>query len=164
LPKVLIEEADAATLRTFAKVYLGLEIDGTETKNVMKSKLKMGGYEQDFVVSEEPQATRVEGADRPSSFRVTRLPNGEEQTQVCIMVEASNAIGGDRPVPVAVNGLTMLIPRGKPVWVPEPYEHALRNAVEDHYDQTDSGLGTPHQSRSYPYSVALPTPQTGAMA
>lgn len=161
MPRVLITDADAKQLRTFGKIFLGLDIEGNETINQMKSKLQTAGYEHDYIVSAEPEAQQPEGVSRPVSYREVKMPSGEMQKQVCIQIESANMVGGDRPVPVGVNGQAMLIPRGRPVWVPESYEEVLRNAVEDHYDQTDSGLGTPHKSRSYPYSIATPTPSVG---
>lgn len=156
--KILLAEATADELRTFGHVFLGLEIKGNESRNVMLGKLSEAGYTLPFIQLTDPVVpTGATTMDGPRSIR-TR-PDGVREARIVVHVQ--DRPGGDQPVPVGVNGRHMLIPRGEPVFVPEPYIEALDHAEEYVYDEydpdLDGGLGGLSQRRtvkSYPFSYA----------
>lgn len=166
MPRKSIEEASAAELRDFAKL-VGLEVKGDENKNVILSKLKTAGMElKDIPIVQQPTAPAPQG---PISSRPMVNENGEPELDAegkprferQIIVFGGDTPAEKRPVPVTVNGSTMLIPRdGKAHWVPNEYIEALENAVLTSYDVAldergnEVGVGDPIYSQSYPYSFA----------
>ena len=161
MPQKKIADADAKELRHFGAL-LGIETKGDENKNVMLKKFEQVGFTGEFIAVEEPEAKAAPSGARPSSFRTVKGPRGVDREEVCVNLNVGEGTHGRRPVPVSVNGETMLIPRGKPVWIPVHYEEALRNAKQFTYEESDEGLGEPSETQAYPYSLAIPTQETGA--
>lgn len=153
-----IADATAEELRTFAQVALGLEIEGTENRNVVLSRMRDAGHNPDA------EGYRIATFDRPDPVRKDQATDGREWREDpghkdggrwyhAINIAAAPVEGGDRAVPVRVNGRTMLIPRGKRVMVPEEYVEAIRNASETIWNMTEHGLSDPREVPSYPYAV-----------
>ena len=78
--------------------------------------------------------------------------------KVLISIPATGEKGGERDVPVPVNGNTFTIRRDTPVEVPYRVYEALKNAVQTTYEQRSSAPDRPPEiisrdSPSYPFSV-----------
>lgn len=153
-----IAEATIDELRQFALIALGLEIEGTENRNVVLARMRDAGHNPDaegyrIATFDHPSPAGNNKGDGGREFReVEGHPDGG-RWYVPINIAAAPVEGGDRPVPVRVNGRTMLIPRGKRVMVPEEYVEAIRNASETVWDMTEHGLSNPREVPSYPYAV-----------
>lgn len=147
----LLADASVEELRNFAQVSLGLEIEGTENRNVVLARMRQAGYNPDaegfrvaiFTMSEPAPTGMPEGGREKRDGRWYQA----------ITVHASPEEGGDRPLPVRVNGKTMLIPRGKREMVPEEYVEAIRNAKETVYNMNSHGLSDPREVPSYPHAI-----------
>lgn len=143
-----VAEATFEEVRLFAQVSLGLDIDERVSKKetILAKAEKAGHRIEQVIIYDMPKQSDL----APKSVGRTRDINGEECVK--INVAAVEGQGGDRPVPVTVNGRTMLIPRGDDVWVPVRYAEVLKNAVMDEYEQSTKGLGDPRKTYSYPFN------------
>ena len=142
-------------MRDFADISLGLEVEGTENRNVILSKIKKSHFNPDaddaeIVLHEKakPATHAAEGA-----IEIRKDAQGNERTYCAVTLHTSDGIGGERPVPFRVNGKQMLIPRGKRVWVPEEYVEAMRNAQQTVHDYTSNGIVERGAVHSYGFSV-----------
>jgi len=162
--RILIESATPKQLRDFAEIVLGLEIKGNENAAIMKGRLVEAGYAVDTITDiAKDNENASQNALQPSMVNESRRigENGSPETR--IIIPESERDAGDMPVPVGVNGVTILIPRGLPSWVPDEYVEALRNAVEFVYDEFKGqkaangidlgGLSKPREVQSYPFSI-----------
>lgn len=146
-----IAEASVQELRDFAQTALGLEIEGTENRNVVLSRLREAGYDPDNEKFRIAILTRPEPA--PTHMRDGSTEERDGRIYKRMTIHAGPGEGGDRPVPVRVNGKTMLIPRGQPCMVPEEYAEAVVNAQETTYEMTGTGIMNPREVPSYPHAV-----------
>ncbi len=159
--RVEVEDATADQLRTFASQVLGIEIGGRENKPTMIGKMAEVGYAMSFI-NLPPSAPAPSGGPSQRGAFNTRVSDkvGEDGNlvkEIRIILHTKDEPGGDRAVPVSVNGKSMLIPRGTEEWVPEHFVEALDHAEEDIYDEYSEGLGglkKPRTVKSYPYSYA----------
>jgi hypothetical protein len=138
-----INEATGPQLVWFAQNALNIEgIRPNMSKAEMIAKIRAVSYDKDTIEVEDLQPAKVKAAD-PSDTR----------DKVRIIIPASDAPGGQDPVPVSVNGSAMLIPRDQECEVPYPYYEALKNAVRQVYTPLpDGGLSPPKDVPAYPFS------------
>lgn len=147
----LVADATVEELRDFADISLGLEVAGNENRNVILGKIRQSHFDPDaedakIVIHTKPapaQTGILEGA--------VEIRDGRKF--VAMTLHASDGIGGDRPVPYRVNGVTMLIPRGKRSWVPEEYVEAVKNAQQTQYGFTERGITKLGEIPSYSFSI-----------
>ena len=161
-PRILIAEADAKQLRDFASIVLGLEIVGRETCHMMMSRISEAGYSSDSIpdmsVPDTPTAPFSMAEGNPS-YRI----GGDGTPEHRILIPESDRPGGSDPVQVGLNGRVILIGRGVPSWVSEPYVEILKNAEEFVYEEFKGqrsengidlgGLSKPRKVMSYPYQT-----------
>lgn len=161
MQKVIIDEATEDQLRSFALTVLGLDIDGrTKSREALMARITEAGWAQAHIIVPEevqPGPARNVGGARNTRPGKSYVLDGEtvEETDVRIMVHTKDGPGGERPVPVAVNGSLMLIPRGQEVWVPSRYVEALEHAEEYAYEEYRDGTGglkAPRRVKAYPFS------------
>lgn len=144
-----VEEASAQELRDFAEISLGLEVNGTENKNVMMARIREAGFTvENIVVYGKPEPVSKGAPDGAREFR-----EEEGRWYQAVTIHTDSGEGGDRPLPIRVNGKTMLVPRGERVWIPEEYVGALKDARETVWNMTASGLSDPRDVPSYPYAI-----------
>lgn len=155
-----ISEATAGEIRDFARIGLGLDdIKDGDSKQALLAKLSAAGYSLPTIIIPNPDLIPSE-EDSNERGRSRRVNPKTGLTEVRIMIHKSEKAGGSRPVPVGVNGRMMMIPRGKPEWVPEHFVQVLENAVELHYPPYDGdadflgGLKEPEKVSAYPFSFA----------
>ena len=152
MTKIPLAQASATQLREFAQVNYGLEIaESQKNKNRILERLSTVGFDGDYI--ELPEAHAPVSAPRAK----TDQADADGREMVTILIPNEEKPGGEEPVPVAVNGKLMYIPRGEPVPIPRPYLEVLQNAVQDIYSEFDGddlgGLKTPRRVHSYPFSV-----------
>lgn len=151
----LAAEATVDELRETAENLYNLEVDKRWGRERLIEQFKLIGV--DLTVEGAVIPLYQKAAPAPAvengSVRMMKTNTGREEKHYCITVAVAEGEGGDRPVVTRVNGVNFLIPRGKPVWVPERYVEALQNAVRDVYEPTQNGLGEPRKVHSYPFSI-----------
>ncbi len=156
--RIKIADATPAQLREFGTNTLGLELHGRETAAMMTAKFAEVGYNVDDFAPQAPTVVPSGGPNGDVAFNTRIRADGVKE--ILINIHIQDKAGGDKPVPVGVNGKIMLIERGTPSWVPESYVEALDHAEEDVYDEYQGGtgnLGGLNKARkvlSYPFSYA----------
>lgn len=155
--KILIADASAKQLADFAENALNLEgINYRMGTDAILSKMRVAMYDKDFieVAGEEARIQRID-PPRPQSAR----------RMATIRIYNQETPGGTEPVPVAVNGKQMFIPRDRDCEVPWEYYHALDNAKKYVYEQ-DAALqlntSTRKEVHEYPFSLIRQDPDTEA--
>lgn len=165
---VSIEEADLDQLKEFATNTLGLEYHKTANKTHMLSMIRKVHEKDTIQVEDAPEV--VPHAGQPLDMTphapndTSKEPSGLKSAsdpKVTIMIPLSEKEGGDRPVPVGVNGKQMLLPRGKDIVIPYRYFEALNNAVRTEFRQDPNDDDYEIKRRdvpSYPFQVkAMPS-------
>jgi len=145
--KIKIENAKSYQLRKFAIEVLGLEMKAGESTTALKARIA-SVYEGDSFDVEDEDI--VSPAQKRKAIDIT---SDEAPGKVTIIISKTNEPGGSQDVPVAVNGRAMLVPRGKPVEIPEHYFEALKNAEIGIYDELPEGGINPEPRLvpAYPY-------------
>ncbi len=155
---IALRDADLEELFYFANTVLQLNVPRTTKEDNLRGKIMMA-HEGDITVPVDMSASA------PAEVRSTTtspLKQGSSKgvPKVMLNIAVAEGDGGDRPVPVGVNGSIMLVPRGKDVEVPWPYYLALKAAVKTiHAQDTNTGDMESHDTPSYPFSVRREPPQ-----
>jgi hypothetical protein len=148
LQKIAIADASAKQLADFAENVLGLDgVDYRLGKGKIEEKMRTALYDKDHIEVEEEQA-QIQRIEPPSSENKRRMAT--------IFIHESDRPGGTEPVPVAVNGRQMFIPRGQQCTIPWEYYHALDNAKHYVYQQGPNGellSESRKEVHEYPFSV-----------
>lgn len=143
-----INEATGPQLVWFAQNVLNIEgIRPNMAKAEMIAKIRAVGYDRDTIDVEAVQPAQAKPAVADEGDGAVK--------KVRIIIPASDAPGGQDPVPVSVNGSAMLIPRDEACDIPYPYYEALKNAVRQVYTPlADGGLSAPKNVPAYSFSLA----------
>lgn len=162
--RIKISEATAKQLRDFGEIALGLEIGGRENSQIMLGKIAATGYSLDDIPDLSSPEPSQPGAAPVGEGNPSYRMGDDGVPEHRILIPESDKPGGSDPVQVGVNGRLILIARGTPSWVPEPYVEALRNAVEFVYEEFKGqkaengidigGLSKPRSVQSYPFQTA----------
>lgn len=147
MKKIMIADASAKQLADFAETVLGLDgIDYRLGKDKIELKMKAAMYEKDYI--------EVEGEETPIQRIDPSAPRGARR-MATILIHNQDKPGGTEPVPVAVNGRQMFIPRGQDCKIPWEYYHALDNAKHFVYEQDEHGglKPNPREVHEYPFSL-----------
>ena len=100
-------------------------------------------------------------SETPTDGKALRGSSAENDPKVQITIAEVEGAGGKRPVFVGVNGVGMLIARGRPQDIPYRYYAALTNAIKTTHEQDEStGEIVSSDVPSYPFSVNRMPPQT----
>ena len=152
-----VAEATFEQLKWIAETTYGLTLHHSiSNPATVLAKIKQTGFSSDNIevpqhlVGPVPPATPAnEQADIAEASDETEI-DWEEYVYITI----SKTQEEDQPVPVSVNGTTILIPRGKRVAVKRKYVHVLENAIGTQYREDQNGGGLiAYDSQSYPVSV-----------
>lgn len=165
MQKKLLIEATIDEVQGFAKL-LGIDVDKRWSLETLIAK--MGDYglpvHDDAFQITVSSGSHVEPVSRGGSGSYRRLNDGrweecaESDTGArfgkVINVPTEEREGGEKPVYTNCNGKTMLIPRGKDVWVPIEYVNCLSNAVRKAAEIDEGGkLVGWRDVKRYPYTV-----------
>lgn len=142
-----LSEATRDQLLHFAEVHLGINL-GPNKQNVkpetLMSKIRQAGHEEVVVavanadadqVAEEMAQVDQRAMQRTESKRAIGGASSKGDPVIKILIPEEDKRGGDRPVPVTVNGTTILLPRARPIDVAYRYYLALENAKQTLFDQ-----------------------------
>jgi len=148
--RIPLVEAKAAELRTFARSHLGMQPPVTLSTEQLRAQIG-AAWDKDYIevpdadATAAPTAPPTQDRDAPASGKIR------------VVIARTEEAGGSEPVPVGVNGVVMLVPRGKPVDVPEAYFEVLKNAIATHYDQVNHPDGSmemvPREVPAFPFHV-----------
>ena len=106
--------------------------------------------EDEAVVGDAPQPP----SETLTDGKALRGSSAVNDPKVMITITEMPGAGGKRDVFVGVNGVGMMIPRGRPVVIPYRYFHALENATQTLYEQDEhTGEVISSDVPSYPFSV-----------
>jgi hypothetical protein len=149
---VKITEASDEQLRWYAANVLGLDISVAAKRPGVISKIAAVHDCDSIAVPPEIGCPRLEPAsDRPAHAVIPGSYQSGGKRRV--IIERQEGPGGDRPVFVAVNGVGILVPRGEPCNLAEPYIEALENAVQTVYHQDGDGNLIPRDVQIHPMRV-----------
>lgn len=157
-------EATEDQLRTFATTILGLDIHHAAKTESITAKIKQAWTKDTIPVPNPVETSEAPAGTPPQNPNpapvMTEAPKPAPRTNsskgdplVRMYMERSDKEGGDRPVPVSVNGSTMLIPRGEECDVPYRYYLVLINAVRTVFEPDDDGELQPRDVLAYPFRV-----------
>jgi hypothetical protein len=145
--------ASAAQLAEYAETVLGL--DGVNYRlgsDALIAKIRITGHDKDFIEVSVPEAD-IQRIDPPRPVSGRRMAT--------IRIYNQETPGGTEPVPVAVNGKQMFIPRDRDCDIPWEYYHALDNARKYVYDTDSIGRldqATRKEVHEYPFSLIREDP------
>ena len=147
MQKIAIAEASAKQLADYAETVLGLDgVDYRLGKGKIKEKMRAALYDKDFIEVEEEEAT-IHRIDPPVAANKRRMAT--------IYIHNSDKPGGTEPVPVAVNGRQMFIPRNAEATIPWEYKHALDNAKHFVYERGPNCELMPNPQEAHEYAFSL---------
>ena len=139
---VALDEATQDELTWHAKNVLGLDIHpGTGIPKLL-AKIKESGWVKENI-GVPTEAKPVDGEFmmpekvEPMKKTLGNDRSGENDQMVTIMIPKQAGPGGDRPVPVGVNGTHILIPREEEVQIASRYVSVLKNAIQTEYLQNE---------------------------
>ncbi|TIV83792.1 MAG: hypothetical protein E5V64_06400 [Mesorhizobium sp.] len=146
MQKIMIADASAKQLADFAEL---LGIDGVDYrlgKAKIEEKMRAIMYDKDYIElpGEEPTIQRIEP---PATENKRRMAT--------IMIPNQDRAGGTEPVPVAVNGRQLFIPRQSAQTIPWEYMHALDNAKKFVYETDENGTLKPNPAEVHEYPFSL---------
>ena len=147
MQKISMAEASAKQLADYAANVLGIDgVDYRLGKDKIEEKMRAVMYDKDFIEVEEEEA-QIKRIDPPAPTNARRMAT--------IMIPNQEKPGGTEPVPVAVNGRQLWIPRQAPQTIPWEYMHALDNAKKFHYETDGNGtlILPPSEVHEYPFSI-----------
>lgn len=134
--QIPIADATEDQLRAFGRSHLGLALPPNCKPETLVAKIK-AAWNKDYIVVQEANADTAQDGSAPRP--VTTAQSAPEKDKVRIIIQETEEAGGRDPVPVGVNGLIMLIPRGKEVDIPLPYFEVLQHAITYKYDPLPEG-------------------------
>lgn len=147
MQKIAIADASAKQLADYAETVLGIEgVDYRLGKAKIEEKMRATMYDKDYIEVPEEE-TKIQRIEPPSG-------EGERRMAV-VFIHNSDKPGGTEPVPVAVNGRQMFIPRGQECTIPWEYYHALNNAKQFVYQQGPNGELMPNPAEVHEYAFSL---------
>lgn len=155
---VKIVDATDAQLREFGRDVLQLPMPPNCKRETLEAKISAAWNKDEIPVSEAPADNSVapEGQKPEPVSTAQQDGNNEDdpmERKVKIQINASEAPGGDQPVPLSVNGVAILVPRDEVVEIKEKYVQVLEAAVQDKYDVDEDGniIPTPRKVKRYPF-------------
>lgn len=136
-----LKKASKDEIRQYARDELGLTFPPAAGVDTMRSAVA--------------QALGLDAEDKPKEAKVVPEADG----RIAIVIHKTGEQGGDRAVPVGVNGRMYLIKRGEEVRVPAAVVEVLKNAVETKYEwrpdptKPNGGEMVARDAQAYPFSV-----------
>lgn len=161
------DEATIDELKQFTASVLDISVHPRIGEETLRAKIRQvypGDTITIMVLDGEgdgaPSDAPAPPSETPNDGKALRGTSASHDPKVKITIAEVETAGGKRPVPVGVNGVIMLVPRGKAVDIPYRYYEALLHAVKTMHDQDEkTGEIIPTDVLSYPMSVNLMPPQ-----
>lgn len=159
-------EATLDELKKFAAQVLGMSVNYNIGEDTLRAKIRQAYPGENITImvldgeEEKPADAPAPASEAPKVGKALRGSSAEKDPKVTITIAEVEGVGGKRPVPVGVNGVFMLIPRGKPVDIPYRYFAALGLAIRTLHEQDEqTGEIVSSDVPSYPFSVNRMPPQ-----
>lgn len=167
--KKKIEDATAEELKYYGTVVLGLQMGNSTKRETLITKIEQI-YDKDFIEVDEALFADMSGdaPKDPNALAVDVKRNGgtslnkpfnersgRNDPVVNLTITAQETVGGDRPVFVGVNGISFMIPRGKPCDVPYRYYLSLKNAIRSDFTQDENDNMIKRDIPVYPFQVNI---------
>jgi hypothetical protein len=145
--RIPLNEASPEQLLDYGQTVLGLPFaphykPETMIAKILEAKpgLDILEVEIDEDIGGEPLPAASEINAGPKPARASVPPGADPATDfVTVWIGASEGPGGDRDIPVGVNGQIMTVPRNKEVAIPRSYYEALINTDQTMYDVDRDG-------------------------
>ncbi len=160
------DEATLPELIMFSSQVLGIPVAPNIGEATLRGKIRQCFPGDSITISvletedRAPADAPAAPSDQPTDGRALRGTSASGDPMVLITISEVDSPGGKRPVFAGVNGVGMLIPRGRPVDIPYRYYEALLHAVKTVHEQDmDTGEITSTDVLSYPVSVNQMPPQ-----
>ncbi|MCP4547037.1 MAG: hypothetical protein GY835_11280 [bacterium] len=157
---VALRDATLDELLYFANTVLGLNAPKNSKEDNLRGKIMMA-HDGDITVPPDlSEALPSETATPATSVRAMKPGSSKDDPRVLLNISKGEKEGEERPIPVGVNGVVMLVPRGEDVEIPWRYFLAIKAAVKTvHTQNTKTGDMDSRDMPSYPYSVLRMPPQ-----
>ena len=160
------DEATLEELKMFAAQVLGMSVHPKIGEDKLRGKIRMA-YPGDTITimalddeDSAPADAPVAASAEPTDGKALRGSSAAGDPMVTITIAETDSAGGKRPVFVGVNGVGMLIPRGKQVDIPYRFYLALTHAIKTTYEQDEAtGEIISSDVPSYPFGVNKMPPQ-----
>lgn len=152
MKQISLSDASATDLSEYANANLGLETYPKMGKDKILAVMSQAGFDKEHIEVSVPEVVnnQMQGLIRKNH------QDPAYQKKVTVTLLATEEKGGRDPHFVAVNGVGMLIPRGKPVPIPYPYYEVLKNAKKFHYDTDNDGKITGRREvPAHPHQVEV---------
>jgi hypothetical protein len=144
-------EATVAQLRTFAELHLGISVAGTSNRATTLAAMA-AAWDRDYIeIDEDAQVVVKRGASAATSS--TPEQTERDQRLIKLLIPVQEGPGGKDHVPLGVNGIVQLVPRGYPVEIRWPYFEVLARSVQTLYDQDKEHNMIPRLVPHFPYTV-----------
>ena len=155
------DKATLVELKKFAVSVLGIIPGPNIGESTLRAKIRAafaGNHITIMVLDGEDEVVAPDApappSDPPIQGKALRGSSAENDPKVTITIAEVEGAGGKRPVPVGVNGVIMLVPRGKPAPIPLRYYFALGDAIKTLYEMDEqSGDVNSSDVPSYPFTV-----------
>ncbi len=156
------DEATLHELKMFAAQVLGMMTMPNIGETTLRAKIRQAYNGENITIMVEetaapadaPKDAPIPTSDASVVGKALRGSSAALDPKVKITITEVEEAGGKRPVFVGVNGVGMLIPRGRPVDIPYRYYDALKNAIKRVHvqDETTNEIIS-SDVPSYPFSV-----------
>ena len=158
------DEATLDELKMFAAQVLGMSVHPNIGEDKLRGKIRMAYPGESITImvleDEDDKAADAPVAPSEGDGKALRGASAAGDPMVTITIAETDSAGGKRPVFVGVNGVGMLIPRGKQVDIPYRFYLALTNAIKTTYEQDEAtGEIVSSDVPSYPFGVNKMPPQ-----
>lgn len=161
IKKIPISDATDEQLRDFAEMQQ-LDVSGAKTRSALMALIGPI-WEHDYIPVSVTEATVDEGGEPVELEQTQRVHRpvgsvqggaGASDPMVRLRIGYTTYPGGRDPVPVGVNGHTVVIQRNIDADVPYRFYHALLNAIRQEVDQTpETGEITVTDVTNYPLTI-----------
>lgn len=161
------DEATLPELKKFATESLGMPVNYNIGEETLRGKIRQAFAGDSITVMEVDGEGDAPASDAPApptqaptDGKALRGTSASNDPKVKITIAEVEGPGGKRAIPVGVNGVQMLIPRGRPVDIPYRYYLVLTHAIKTVHEQDEaSGEIISSDVPSYPMSVNTMPPQ-----
>lgn len=170
LSTIPLNDASDRQLVDYARTFLQLDVHPNAKRETVLAKIGQGapGNDQCTIVLAEVEVE--EERRQPTEAVREALLNddgrrfdvaSQDDPRFTIIIQEQGGLGnfGKRAVPVACNGRTMLIPRGKECTIPARYYYVLKEAMENHIEDVPNEDNPSKVDRvetevmSYPFQI-----------
>lgn len=162
---VKLNDASTDDLAKYAREVMGLTIHSATGRDKLIAKMReVEPSLTSIALPDEAPRMAAAPAEAAGPVRYKTSQTGSFKGELIHRINIAADEKDPHPVKAAVNGVAMLLPRGKDIEVPAPFVRVLKAAVRTNYHQTEDGELIPSEQQAYPFQDYGPVPLTGAVA